>query len=93
MPRSAALARDLSREEARCLEFDAALADYIAGGDAEELLCAAILVVGNFGPIDPIRADAIAELTACSWEVTDYDDAGRAVWRWFAQMQEPGARH
>jgi hypothetical protein len=93
MSRRTAYARRVSQEEERCIDFGAALADYIAGGDAEGLLCAATAVIGTFVPIDPIRADTIAELTSCGWEIKDYDDAGRAIRLWFAQMREPGARH
>jgi hypothetical protein len=93
MSRRTAHARRISREEEKCIDFDAALADYIAAGDAEGLLCAATSVIGSFVPIDPMRADTIAELTGRSWEIKDYDDAGRAIRRWFAQMGEPGARH
>jgi hypothetical protein len=83
----------VSREEERCIDFDAALADYVADGDAEGLLCAATAVIGSFVAIEPLRSDTIAELTGCGWEIKDYDDAGRAIRRWFAQMREPGARH
>ena len=93
MPRRAAQALSFSREEERCADFDAALADYIAGGDTASLLCAATIVIGSFVPIDPMRADTIAELTGCHWEIKDYDDAGRAVRRWYALMEEDGARH
>jgi hypothetical protein len=94
MSRRTAHARlHVSQEEARCIDFDAALANYIAAGDAEGLLCAATAAIGSFVPIDPLRADTIAELTGCGWEIKDYDDAGRAIRRWFTQMREPGARH
>jgi hypothetical protein len=93
MARSTARARHISREEAGCIDLDAALETYLDGGDAEELLRAAILVLGSAVPLAPERAEAIAELTGCACEVLDYDDAGRAVRRWFALMAEPGTRH
>jgi hypothetical protein len=43
--------------------------------------------------IGPQHAKAIAELTGTDCELVDYDDAGRAVRRWFALMDEDGARH
>lgn len=93
MTKRTAQARNICRNEERRADFDAALADYIAGGDVEGLLWAASTVVGCFIPIDLVRADAITELTGCGWEIKDYDDAGRAVRRWFTTMWEPGARH
>lgn len=83
MTKRTAHARSICRDEERCADFDAALADYITGGDVEGLLWAASIVVGSFIPIDPVRADAITELTGCAWEIKDYDDAGRAVRGWF----------
>jgi hypothetical protein len=83
------------REKSGAMDFDAALEAYIEGGDteAEELLRAAGNVLGSTIPLDPEHAEAIADLTGCRCELVDYDDAGRAVRRWFAQMAEPGARH
>ena len=66
---------------------------YLQGVDPEELLRAAGLVVGSTIPLDPERAEYIAELTGTSHEIVDYDDAGRAIRRWFAAIWEPGARH
>jgi hypothetical protein len=70
-----------------------ALQDYLAGGAVEDLLRAASSVLVSTIPLDPEHAEAIAELTGCACMLEDYDDAGRAVRRWFAQMEEPGARH
>lgn len=83
----------IDREVAGCIDFDCALADYVTGGDPEELLCAAALVLGCRIPLGPQHAEDIAELTGTDCELADYDDAGRAVRRWFATMAEPGARH
>jgi hypothetical protein len=93
MARPTARARHISREEADCFDFDAALETYLDGGDAEDLLRAAILVLGSAVPLAPEHAEAIGELTGCTCMLEDYDDAGRAVRRWFALMGEPGARH
>jgi hypothetical protein len=85
--------RKHDRETAGAIDFDCALADYVAGGDGEELLRAAGMVMGSTMPLDPEHAEAIAELTGCTCVLVDYDDAGRAVRRWFALMEEDGARH
>jgi hypothetical protein len=82
----------IDREVAGCIDFDCALQDYLERGEAEELLCAAALVLGCRIPLGPQHAKAIAELTGTDCELVDYD-AGRAVRRWFATMAEPGARH
>jgi hypothetical protein len=50
-------------------------------------------VLGCRIPLGPKHAKAIAELTGTDCELVDYDDAGRAVRRWFAMMEEGGARH
>ena len=81
------------RETSGAINFDTALDAYLDGGDPEELLCAATLVVGTTIALGPERADAIADLTGTDYELADYDDAGRAIRRWFAQCFEPGARH
>ena len=57
------------------------------------LLRASALVLGSAVPLDEERAGIIAAVTGCRCEFADYDDAGRAVRRWFAVMGEPGARH
>jgi hypothetical protein len=85
--------RQIDRETSSAIDFDIALADYVAGGDPEELLRAAGMVIGSTLPLDPEHAEAIAELTGCGHVLVDYDDAGRAVRRWFALMEEDGARH
>ncbi|HEY7548307.1 MAG TPA: hypothetical protein VH913_02185 [Hyphomicrobiaceae bacterium] len=76
-----------------CIEFDAALEAYLDGGDAEELLRTATLVMGSAVLLDEERAGVIALLTGCTCVLEDYDDAARAVRRWFATTAEPGARH
>ena len=40
-----------------------------------------------------MSADAIADLTGSPYVLVDYDDAARAIRRWFAAMWEPGPRH
>jgi hypothetical protein len=84
----------IDRETEAAIDFDAALeayaSDYI---DAEELLQAADMVIGSTIPLHPEHAKAIAEITGWTCVLEDYDDAGRAVRRWFALMAEPGARH
>jgi hypothetical protein len=47
-------------------------------------------VLGCRIPLDPEHALVVAELTGAADELVDYDDAGRAVRRWFAAMAEPG---
>jgi hypothetical protein len=81
------------REQEGAIDFDAALEAFLDGGDPEELLCAAGMVIGSTIPLDPAHAEAIAELTGCGCELMDYDDAGRAVRRWFALMEEDAPRH
>lgn len=68
-----ARARRIDRAASGCIDFDVALADYIDGGDPEELLRAAGLVLGSAIPLDLEHAEAIAELTGCGCELTDYD--------------------
>ena len=49
-------------------------------------------MVGSTIPLDPKVAELVADLTGTSYDVlADYDDAGRAIRRWFATMWEPGA--
>jgi hypothetical protein len=93
MTRPTVHARHISRAEAGCIDFDDALEMYLDGGDAEELLRASALVVGSTIPLDEERAEIIAVVTGCACVPVDYDDAGRAVRRWFALVAEPGARH
>jgi hypothetical protein len=94
MARRTASAQRTTPEEAACIDFNAALDAYAEGGDAKRLLSAACMVVGNLTEIDPKRAFAVAGLTGvCCDLLVDYDDAGRAVRRWFALMAEPGSRH
>ena len=93
MTRRTAIARHIGREEAGCIDFDAALEAYLDGGAADELLRASALVMGSSIPLDEERAEIIAVITGCPYVLADYDDAARAVQRWFATMAEPGARH
>ena len=85
--------RSDDRETSGTIDFDAALQAYFETGDAEELLRASALVLGSSIPLDEAHADTIAALTGTDCELVDYDDAGRAIRRWFALMGEPGARH
>jgi hypothetical protein len=94
MTRRTAQARYISREVGGCIAFDAALDEYLEGGDPKDLLCAACMLVGSAAELDPERAFTIAELTGtCCETLHVYDDAGCAVRRWFALTMEPGARH
>jgi hypothetical protein len=94
MTRRTAQARYISREEAGCIAFDAALDEYLEGGDPEDLLRATYMLAGSAAELDPERAFIIGEVTGvCCETLQDYDDAGRAVRRWFALMEEDGARH
>jgi hypothetical protein len=76
------------REAQKALNFDVALKAYLDGGDPEELRRAAGLVIGSTVPLDPDHAEAIAKLTGTTCELADYDDASRAIRRWFAMMDE-----
>jgi hypothetical protein len=86
-------AASLDRDTSGAIAFDAALTAYFETGDAEELLQAAAMVLGSDVPLDEEKAEAIAALTGCTYVLADYDDAARAIRRWFATMAEPGARH
>lgn len=88
-----AVRRIIDRETSGAIDFDAALEAYLDGGDPEDLLRAAGMAIGSTIPLDPEHALVLAELTGCAYELVDYDDAGRAVRRWFAHAAEPGARH
>jgi hypothetical protein len=72
------------------IDFDAALVCYACGDDPEVLLRSADLVIGSTLPLDPGLAVAIAELTGAIVKLGTYDDAGRAVQRWFAAKEEAG---
>lgn len=91
--RRRAAGRIVDRETSGAIDFDAALEAYLDGGDPEDLLRAAGMVIGSTIPLDREHALVLAELTGTTCDLADYDDAGRAVRRWFAQMAEPGARH
>lgn len=82
-----------NRAASVAIDFDAALEAYLDGGDPEELLRAAGMVIGSTGAFAPEHAEAIAALAGCRCEVQDYDDAARAVRRWFALTGEAGTRH
>jgi hypothetical protein len=81
------------REVAGCIDFDCALQAYLECGESDGLLSAAALVLGCRIPLGPQHAKAIAELTGTDCELVDYDDAAKAIRRWFALMEEDGARH
>jgi hypothetical protein len=88
MSRRSAARRIDDREAAGAIDFDAALEAYLDGGDPEDLLRAAGLVIGSTIPLEPEHAEAIAKLTGTTCELADYDDAGRAIRRWFGMMEE-----
>jgi hypothetical protein len=88
MTRRARARRVDDREAQGALNFDAALEAYLDGGDGEDLLRAAGLVIGSTIPLEPEHAEGIAMLTGTTCEIVDYDDAGRAIRRWFAMMDE-----
>lgn len=50
-----AAARVNDRETSGAIDFDTALESYLDGGDAEELLCAAALVLGSTIPTPSMR--------------------------------------
>jgi hypothetical protein len=54
------------------------------------LLRAAGLVLGSNIPLDEEHARAIARLSRAIVKLMTYDDAGRAVQRWFAARAEAG---
>jgi hypothetical protein len=79
------------REAQGAIDFDAALEGYASCYEEPEvLLRAAGLVLGSTIPLDHEHARAIAELTGAFVKLEDYDDAGRAVRRWFAAKATPG---
>jgi hypothetical protein len=82
------------RETQGAIDFDAALEGY-AGCymDPEDLLRAAGLVRGSTIPLGLDHARAVARLTGTIVKLATYDDAGRAVQRWFAAQDEAGVRH
>ena len=88
MSRSAQ-ARIIDRAASGAITFDAAIETYMETGDAEDLLEAAAVVLGSDIPLDEEKAHMVALITGCPCMLEDYDDAARAVRRWFAQMAEP----
>jgi hypothetical protein len=94
MARPTAAGRHITREEEECIEFDAEFDAYLEGGDVGALLRASYKVAGSAIEMDPKRAFTLAEMTGARDDLlVDYDDAARAIRRWFAQTLEPGARH
>jgi hypothetical protein len=81
------------RSLAGATDFDAALEAFRVGGDCEALLCAAAIVIKCELPLTLEHADVISNLTGESIQIETYSDAGHAVRRWFATMDEFGARH
>ena len=82
-----ATARRIDLEAEGAITFDATLAAYLTEpciDTAEDLLRAASLVLGSTIEIDPVRAETVAKLTGTTCDLTDYDDAARAVRHWFA---------
>ena len=77
------------RETQGAIDFDAALEGWASGYmGIEDLLRGAGLVIGSTIPLDPDHAKAIAELTGAIVKLVTYDDAGRAVQRWYAAVEE-----
>jgi hypothetical protein len=82
------------RETQGAIDFDAALEGYACSYmEPEELLRAAGLVRGCTISLDPDHARAIARLTGAIVKLATYDDAGRAVQRWFASKEEAGVMY
>jgi hypothetical protein len=81
------------RQTSGAVDFDAALEAFLAGGDREALLRAAAMVIECELPLSREHADVISNLTGESIEIESYSDAGRAVRRWFATMDEDASRH
>jgi hypothetical protein len=75
------------RQTSGATDFDAALKAFLAGGDSEALLRAAIVIECEL-PLTREHADAISKLTGESIEIESYSDAGHAVRRWFATMDQ-----
>jgi hypothetical protein len=81
------------RETQGAIDFDAALEGFACGyAHPEELLRTAGLVIDSTIPLDREHATAIARLTGAIVRLATYDDAGRAVRRWFAAREEAGVR-
>jgi hypothetical protein len=81
------------RDTQGAIDFDAALEGYASRYmEPEDLLRAAGLVRGSSIPLDPDHASAVARLTGAIVKLATYDDAGRAVQRWFAAQDEAGVR-
>ena len=76
------------RQTSGAVDFDAALEAFLAGANSEPLLRAAAMVIECDLPLTRERAEAISGLTGKSIEIESYSDAGHAVRRWFATMDE-----
>lgn len=87
MTRQSAIRR-IDRESEGATDFDAALEQYLDGGDSEALLRAAAIVIECELPLTREHADAISKLTGESIEIESYSDAGHAIRRWFATLDE-----
>ena len=59
----------------------------------EALLRAAAMVLECELPLTREHADAISNLTRESIQIESYSDAGHAIRRWFATMDEDASRH
>ena len=93
MMRSARATALDERSLAGATDFDAALEAFLAGGDSEALLRAAAIVIECELPLTREHADAISNLTGESIQIESYSDAGHAIRRWFATMDEDASRH
>jgi hypothetical protein len=81
------------RAHSGATDFDAALEEFIAAGNGEALLRAAAMVIECELPLTGEHADAISNLTGESIQIESYADAGHAIRRWFATIDEHGRRH
>ena len=78
------------RETSGATDFDAGLQAFLEGGNPEELLRAAGLVINCNLPMDAGHAAAVSALTDDPYEIESYSDAAHAIRRWFAAAREPG---
>ena len=87
-------ARRIDSDASVILGFDAALEAYLNGGDPERLLQAASVVIECNLPMGREQADTVCALTGnFDILIETYSDAAYAIRRWFALMDEDGARH
>jgi hypothetical protein len=89
-----AIRSPIDRATSGAMDFDAALEAYLNGGDPEGLLRAAAMVIECNLPMHRELADIVCGLTGnFDILIETYSDAAYAIRRWFALMEEDGARH